>query len=204
MPLEEVVLDYQVVGQRETDEGTTLMAVVVVAARESMITRLINSVRAAGIKPLGVDLNAFAMVRVLGPASDEPTSSDGLGRSARVYCHLAGVTNLAIATGRSCLFTRSLSTVWDSESADTAGALAEEIRLSIDFYVAQPDAPPVADVVLSGPGSMREGLTSQLGSMLSLPVSVADPLGSLVQTLPSDEDPHAYTVAAGLALGEDA
>src|SRR3954454_22323944 len=57
MPLDEVVLDYQVVSQRQNQDGVTLMGVVVVAARESMVSRLINSVRAAGIKPLGVDLN---------------------------------------------------------------------------------------------------------------------------------------------------
>jgi hypothetical protein len=154
------------------------------------------------VKPVGIDLNAFALVRVLAPS--EQTASDERGRSARVYCHLGGVTNLAIATGRSCLFTRSLSTVWDTQSEDTAAALAEEIRLSIDFYVGQPDAPPVADVLLSGPGATREDLAGELGSMLSLPVSLADPLGKLVDALPAEEDPYAYTVAAGLALGEDA
>jgi type IV pilus assembly protein PilM len=205
MPLEEVVLDYQVVGQRETENGAPFMAVVVVAARESMISRLMQSVRAAGVKPIGIDLNAFALVRVLAPPErEEPGvgATDHGNRSARVYCHLGGVTNLAIATGRSCLFTRSLSTVWDSPSESTARALAEEIRLSIDFYVGQPDAPPVADVLLSGPGATRAGLAGELGSTLSLPVTVADPLGTLVDALPAEEDPYAYTVAAGLALGE--
>jgi type IV pilus assembly protein PilM len=206
MPLEEVVLDYQVVGHRETENGAPIMAVVVVAARESMISRLMQSVRAAGVKPIGIDLNAFALVRVLAPAEREDpevAASNHRSRSARVYCHLGGVTNLAIATGRSCLFTRSLSTVWESPSESTARALAEEIRLSIDFYVGQPDAPPVADVLLSGPGATRAGLADELGGMLSLPVTVADPLGSLVDALPAEEDPYAYTVAAGLALGEN-
>jgi type IV pilus assembly protein PilM len=203
MPLDEVVLDYKVVGERKTQDGAQLMAVVVVAARESMITRLMHSVRAAGVKPAGIDLNAFALVRVLaGPEDPALPASSGQDRSARVYCHLGGVTNLAIATGSSCLFTRSLSTVWDNPNDDTAGALAEEIRLSIDSYVGQADSPPVADVVLSGPGATRDGFAAELDSVLALPVSVADPLGYLVDALPAEEDPYAYTVAAGLALAE--
>ena len=48
------------------------------------------------------DLNAFALVRALGHGAPD----DG----ARVYCHLGGITNLAIAVGQSCLFTRPLAT----------------------------------------------------------------------------------------------
>jgi type IV pilus assembly protein PilM len=200
MPLEEVVLDYQVVGQSDGPEGPPQMAVVVVAARESMINGLVEAVRDAGIKPLGIDLDAFALVRVLAaPADDDGVVDDG---QARVYCHLAGVTNLAVAAGRSCLFTRPLSTVWDAHGDDTAAALAEEIRLSIDFYMAQPEARPVSDVVLSGPGAMSEGLAGEVGTMLHLPISVADPLGRLVDALPAQEDPYVYTVAAGLAMAE--
>jgi type IV pilus assembly protein PilM len=203
MPLEEVVLDYQLVGQTESPEAPAGMAAVVVAARESMIVNLVEAVRAAGIKPIGIDLNAFALVRLLANPDDEAEPADEHA-DARVYCHLAGVTNLAVAAGRSCLFTRPLSTVWDAHGDDTAAALAEEIRLSIDYYMAQEDARPAGDVVLSGPGATSDGLAAELGRMLHLPISVADPLGHLVDALPAQEDPYVYTVAAGLAMGEAA
>jgi type IV pilus assembly protein PilM len=83
-----------------------------------------------------------------------------------------------------------------------AAALAEEIRLSIDFYMAQPDARPVGEVQLSGPGSAIEGLAEDLSALIHLPVAVADPLGGLeVNGALEGEDPHRHTVAAGLALG---
>jgi type IV pilus assembly protein PilM len=205
MPLEEAVLDYQVVGERESLEGSKRLRVVVVAARKAMIERFVDSVRGAGLKPEGIDLNAFALVRALAkPDVEVPVVPGALatGQSACVYCHLGGVTNLAVAVGNECLFTRPLSTDWREEGELVAPALAEEIRLSIDFYMAQPDARPVGEIHLSGPGSTLEGLAEDLGALLHLPVAVADPLGGLETGAAFDEeDPHRHTVAAGLALG---
>jgi type IV pilus assembly protein PilM len=198
MPIDEVVLDHQVIGEVTTPEGASRYRVVVVAARESMIARVVEAVRAAGLRPEGIDLNAFALVRALTMPSDTSETS-------RVYCHLGGVTNLAIALGNTCLFTRPLSTAWDQQEESIASALAEEIRLSIDFYMAQPEARWVGEVVLSGPGARREGLADQLGSMIDVPVSVAEPLGRMQSTqIPPGEDPYRHTVAVGLALGATA
>jgi type IV pilus assembly protein PilM len=195
MPLEEVVLDHQVVGETVSPEGSARLRVVVVAARESMIARVVEAVRDAGLRPEGIDLNAFALVRTLAVPSDST-------ETARVFCHLGGVTNLAIAVGTSCLFTRPLSTQWDSDDDSVAAALAEEIRLSIDFYMAQPEARWVGEIVLSGPGSLREGLADELSGLIEVPVTVADPLGRLqADKLPAGEDATRHTIATGLALG---
>ena len=195
MPLDEAVLDHQVIGESITPEGAARLRIVVVAARESMVSRVVEAVRAAGLRPEGLDLNAFALVRTLALPSDSIEAS-------RVYCHLGGVTNLAIALGQICLFTRPLSSAWSEEDDEIAAALAEEIRLSVDFYMAQPDARWVGEIVLSGPGARRPGLVERLTSMLDVPVSVAEPLGRLqASRIATDEDPYRHTVAAGLALG---
>jgi type IV pilus assembly protein PilM len=195
MPLEEVVLDHQVIGETMSPEGAARQRIVVVAAREAMIARVVEAVRGAGLKADAIDLDAFALVRTLATASAPDDS-------ARVYCHLAGITNLAIALGSSCLFTRTLSTSWDDGDEGVANALAEEIRLSIDFYMAQPEARWVGEVVLSGPGSRRDGLVDDLSGLLQLPATIAEPLGNLdAQRLPMGEDPYRHTVAAGLAMG---
>ena len=98
--------------------------------------------------------------------------------SARVYCHLGAITNLAIAVGSSCLFTRPLATRADESGVIDAFALAEEIRLSIDFYLAQPEIRPVREIVLSGPRASVDGLTEQLAAATGLEVLAAEPLGS--------------------------
>ena len=195
MPLDEAVLDHQVAGYAQSADGRQQMQVVVVAARRKMIEALVDAVKRAGFKVDGIDLDAFALVRAL--ADDDGSPQD----AARVYCHLAGITNLAVAVGASCFFTRPLAAVWDE--ADAAARLADEVRLSIDYYMTQPQAKPVGEVLLSGPGSGDEQLVADLGVHLGLPVAVARPLGGLDPAV-VDGDPRRYTVAAGLALGATA
>jgi type IV pilus assembly protein PilM len=194
MPLDEAVLDHQIAGYTAAPDGSPRMQVVLVAARRSMIEAVLEAAKKAGLKPEGIDLDAFALVRTLARASDEPEET------ARVSCHLGGVSNLAIAVGTSCFFTRPLSAVWDDE--DAGSRLADEIRLSIDYYMTQGQAKPVGEVVVSGPGSVDEQLVESLGIHLGLPTTVAAPLGVLdPSALVGGEDPHRLTVAAGLAMG---
>jgi type IV pilus assembly protein PilM len=195
MPLDEAILDHQLAGFAESPDGSRRMQVVLVAARRSMIESLVQAAKGAGLKPQGVDLNAFALVRILadGLAGDE---------QARVYCHLGGITNLAIAVGSTCLFTRPLSASWQDPHA--GAQLADEVRLSIDYYMAQPGARPVAGAVLSGAGSQDEHVFESLVSQLGMTASLASPLGPLDGSPAGlNGDAHLYTVAAGLALGED-
>ena len=194
MPLDEAVLDHQIAGFTTAHDGTPRMQVVLVAARRKMIETLLEAVKAAGLKAEGVDLDAFALVRALAVATDEEDPR------ARVFCHLGGVTNLAVAVGTNCFFTRPLSAVWDEE--DAGSRLADEIRLSIDYYMTQPQAKPVGEVVLSGPGSVNAELVEALETQLGMPIHVPAPLGVLDgSVLGPTEDPHRYTVAAGLSLG---
>ncbi len=194
MPLDEAVLDHQIAGFTTGPDGTPRMQVVLVAARRKMIETLLEAVKAAGLKAEGVDLDAFALVRALAVDTEEEDPR------ARVFCHLGGVTNLAVAVGTNCFFTRPLSAVWDED--DAGSRLADEIRLSIDYYMTQPQAKPVGEVVLSGPGSADGQLVESLETHLGIPVQVPAPLGVLDgSALGPTEDPHRYTVAAGLSLG---
>jgi type IV pilus assembly protein PilM len=208
MPLDEAVLDHQIAGYSDTGEGGERMQVVVVAARRSMIEEYLAAVKDAGLKADGIDLDAFALVRMLagGGPSDGSAPGDAhnvqslLPQSARVFCHLGGVSNLAIALGSSCFFSRTLSTPFDAENA--GARLADEIRMSIDYYMAQPAALAVGDVVISGEGARDGELVDAIGAQLGIPVSESSPLGDLDSTIVAgDDDPHRYTVAAGLALG---
>jgi len=197
MPLDEAVLDYQVIGESRTAEGSPRLRVVVVAAQEGMINALVEAVRGAGLKPVGIDLNAFAVVRALAPAEPDVEGP------ARAYVHLGGVPNLALAAGSSCVFTRALSVAEDPEAY--AASLGEQIRLSIDYYRVQPDARFVEEIVISGPVSAQPGLAESLAQTAGLPVTVAEPLGGMsASSLPPGEEPQLYTVATGLALGEAA
>jgi type IV pilus assembly protein PilM len=201
MPLDEAVLDYQTLGEVTAADGTKKERLLIVAARESMVAKLVDAVKGAGLKPAGIDLNAFALVRMLGQGA---ATGPDVGETAQVLCHLGTVTNLAIASGSACLFTRPLQTAWQGDES-AIGALVEEIRLSVDFYMAQPEAKPVDGIILSGPGARDELLATELPVRSGFPVTVAEPLGAMSAAgIPAGDDPYRFTVAAGLALGETA
>jgi type IV pilus assembly protein PilM len=195
MPLDEAVLDHLAVGEVEAGDGTRRERVVVVAARAATVTKLVDCVKEAGLRAEGVDLNAFAMVRMLasGAEADQP---------AKVYCHLGDVVNLAIAVGSTCVFTRPLTPVRDESGAPGAAALADDIRLSIDFFMVQDGSHSVDQVLLSGPDAAREGLAQEIATSLGLPTEAAPPLANVDSgSLPPEIDPYRLTIAAGLAIG---
>lgn len=139
MPLDQAVLDWQVVGHVNGENGERLLDVVVVAARREAVRGLVSALRGAGLKPVGVDLSAFGMIRALangehtavgpgtyvdapggGSLGDEEGVAEHLGgdgsaalvpmaddRAARLYCDIGDITNVAVARGSACLFTRA-------------------------------------------------------------------------------------------------
>jgi type IV pilus assembly protein PilM len=116
MPLDQAVVDFQPIGIVETPNGPRAR-VVLVATRRGMIERLPASVRAAGLRPEGTDLAAFAMVRALG-ATDAPA----------LYVSVGGLTNLAVAENGNCLFTRVSGGGLEAMAID----LAERQGLTLD------------------------------------------------------------------------
>ena len=112
MPLDQAVLEYQVVGgAADIEGGTAQLDVVVVAARRDMVSSLLDPIRKAGLEPVGVDLSAFGMIRALAGSAapavvGDPGGADAAAPSAVLYCNLGDVTNLAVARERACLFTR--------------------------------------------------------------------------------------------------
>jgi type IV pilus assembly protein PilM len=111
MPLDQAVLQHQVVGGVPAEEGSgPQVDVVVIAARRDMITSFIDPLRRAGLEPAGIDLSAFGMIRALASLAmqaPEP-GADGVAppQEAVLYCNVGDVMNLAVARGRACLFTR--------------------------------------------------------------------------------------------------
>ena len=131
MPLDQAVLEHQVVGGVPAEEGTTPQVdVVVVAARRDMVKSFVEPIRRAGLDPAGMDLSAFGMIRALsGLAEAQPGApgADDVQPAAQpspaiLYCSVGDVTNLAVARGRSCLFTRVSYAGIGSISARLAGA----------------------------------------------------------------------------------
>ncbi len=141
MPLENAVLDYQPVGTIETPSGPR-QRVIVVAAQKEMVERLYAAVRAAGLRPEGIDLSAFALIRAL--------HRDDEQHAGRVlYLNVGGLTNMAIAEGTDCRFTRVAAGGLESMATHVAErngiplAKARELLAAVDLSIPVPTAAPV-------------------------------------------------------------
>lgn len=136
MPLDQAVLEHQVVGGVTGEDGTSPQVdVVVVAARRDMVESFVEPLRRAGLEPVGIDLSAFGMIRALAGLDAGGTAAPteaGEGEPPRdqavLYCNLGDVMNLAVARGRSCLFTR----VSPGGMEPIAARLAEEAGLTVE------------------------------------------------------------------------
>jgi type IV pilus assembly protein PilM len=125
MPLDQAVLEFQVVGGAAAEDGGAAQVdVVVAAARREMVASFVEPIRRAGLDPVGVDLAAFGMIRALAGTGTEPDGSAELGdpAGAVLYCSLGDVTNLAVARGRACLFTRVSHVGLEALATRLAGA----------------------------------------------------------------------------------
>jgi type IV pilus assembly protein PilM len=154
MPLSNAVLDYHSLGVHDTPEGPR-QHVVLVAAQRDMVQRLLSAVRDAGLRPAGVDLSAFALIRSLYRPDPE--------HAGRVlYLNVDGLTNMAIAEGTICRFTRVVGggiEAMASELAERrsiplveARALIAAVDLTVPVASEQITAPaPVQDAVPDAP-----------------------------------------------------
>jgi type IV pilus assembly protein PilM len=77
IPVEEAVLDFCMLGEHQTDDGTRQLQILLVAAQQEMIDQMLDVVRRAGLRAVGVDLDVFAALHsmaapdVLGEAGAE-------------------------------------------------------------------------------------------------------------------------------------
>lgn len=98
-PVEEVMLDFAIVG-RDQDEGE--MEILLVCANNDIIHSHLDAIREAGLQPLVVDIQPFAMMRGLGIEYRRP------GDSVAMLDIGAGSSDLVIAKKGIPYFTRIL------------------------------------------------------------------------------------------------
>ena len=267
MPLDQSVLDWQVIGHTQTENGERRVDVVAVAARRDMLKQIMQALNAGGVRPIGIDHSAFGMIRALARETGAPVGAGqfvtapsyeerisgvvggapaaGVEASipARLYCNLGDVTNLAVARGSSCLFTRIAAfgvegiaqklaerrqltldhaRQWlnhvgleqpveaiegdpDHVAAareslgDGVAKLADELRLSLEYYGAQEGAVAIEGIVACGPGTTIPGLVERLQRDLGQPFTIAKPRAlAHLDDLPAAR----LTLSYGLALEE--
>jgi type IV pilus assembly protein PilM len=143
MPLNNAVLDFHPLDMIDTPAGPR-RRVVLVAAQRDMVEKLLDAVRGAGLTPEGIDLSAFALIRSLHHRTED--------ENRRVlYLNVDGLTNLAIAEGTICRFTRVVGGGLET----IAGELAERRHISIVEARAL-----LHEVDLSEPAALPDAVTA--------------------------------------------
>lgn len=257
MPVEAAVLDFHAIEERTSESGARILRGLLVAASHEMVLASVSAVRAAGLTPVTVDLDSFALLRAVG-------TRDDLGVHGQVEALVdvgARVTNVVVHEGGVPRFVRILlmggedvveavaeragvppeqarETAWTlgvaapapvltgpadptaaagatpaagdpaARAVETAASsLLEEIRGSLDYYVASSGSAPIARTVLTGGGSRLAGLAARLQAATRIPVEPGNVLTGMhvgrVRLAPEQVE-HAAPAAAvpvGLALG---
>ena len=107
IPLDEAILDFQVLTTQPDAAGGGRQKVLIVAAQKDMIDQFMQVAKKAGLTPEGIDLQAFALMRAVAPpvAFVDQGAPQADGASALVNVG-AGITNLVVASGGTPEFTR--------------------------------------------------------------------------------------------------
>jgi type IV pilus assembly protein PilM len=197
----DVILDYHILG---TDLGPKEMQVLLVAAKQDVIAGRVEIVREAGLVPVAVDIDAFAMQNALewGHELDPDQTVALLDVGAEL-------TNIHVVRGGTPLYSQDLATgtrtLLESirktyevtrEEALTAlrtggeeggmdlttllDTFSDDLKVAIDraglFLKTSGDSEQVDRIILAGGGSEVSGLIHSLEQKTTVPVEAANPL----------------------------
>jgi type IV pilus assembly protein PilM len=116
IPIDQAVLDYQILGEGVNDEGQPTRRILLVVAYRELIDRYVDACKKAGIVLAGIDLEAFALLRAL----QAPQAGAGNDPSAALVAVAIGHerSTFAVSDGRVCEFTRVLE--WGGSALNVA------------------------------------------------------------------------------------
>lgn len=208
IPVEDAELDFYTLDEFQGEGDVRMSRILLVAAHMEMVGTLIRAATDAGLRPVGVDLNPFAVLRSVGTDSavDEATEvlvdvgegvtnimvhENGVPRFVRVLVLGGGdiTDGLASALGvdrdeaerlkKSTGLVEGASEEPARVITERANQFVDEVRSSLDYYQAQMGSARIARVVLTGGGALLRGLPERVSSALRLPVEVGDPFARL-------------------------
>lgn len=230
VPLEEITLDYQIVGQIK-EGAMEKMEVLLVAAPKRLMEKLLKVLRVAGLTPVALETEILALARSLLVPDSEANLLVDLGARA---------TDMAIIEAGQVVLTRSIPTAGEAltravaselnleasqaeEYKKTYGAdpkrlegkvreaigpvleaVVKEMEKAIKFYQSTKKK-QVKRVILAGGTAGLPDVVSLLAQKLSVEIQVGDPFVRLEK----DEEilakipageAHLYAPAIGLAL----
>lgn len=207
--INEVNIDFHVLPPDGSGDAQGEMSIILVAAKKDKINELTELVKGAGLIPLVMDVDAFAIENMHAinypMAQDETTALVNLG---------ASVMNVNIIRGGVSLFTRDIplggnryteaiqrETGLSYEEAEETkkngrsgggksdslgavidgvnGEVASEIARTVDYFKSSGAQGELDRVLVCGGVAKAAGLVQQLRERMQIPVEVANPFGEI-------------------------
>ena len=146
IPVEDAVLDYDVLDEFDR-EGARMMRLLVVAAQREMVNSLVKAALSAKVEPVGVDLVPFALIRAVGQDEGLGLDEPDMGGEAVVDVG-ADVTNICVHERAVARFVRILPSGGQDVTRAMADTLGVEPEVAEVLKRGQPaeGGPPQADV----------------------------------------------------------
>jgi type IV pilus assembly protein PilM len=162
IPIEDAVLDYQILGEETREDGQKVRKVLLVVAYRDLVDRYIDACRKAGITLSGIDLEAFALLRAL----QAPQAGAGGNAGAALVAVAIGHdrSTFAVSDGRICEFTRVLE--WGgsalnialARTLDAAPSEVEELKRDLPLNVESVPEGMTADRAAQARDAMRRAI----------------------------------------------
>jgi type IV pilus assembly protein PilM len=109
IPVDEAVLDFQILGKKADADGQPRQEVLLVAAQKAMVETLLTSLKQAGLKVSGVDVSSLALIRALVPAASFLADASQTGVCRGLVDISSSVTTLVVAMDDVLKFTRVIN-----------------------------------------------------------------------------------------------
>lgn len=107
IPVEEAIIDFQIIGDYMTPADEHMMEVLLVAAQRDMVANIVDAVEGAGLRLAQVDVTAFALVRALFGMTPSWLADETENPGAVGVVHISsGLTNIAVVERGLPRFTR--------------------------------------------------------------------------------------------------
>ncbi len=207
-PLDEISLDFSVVGPSATNEG--YVDVMLVAARKERIDERLALAEAAGLRPLVIDLESQAMTTALN-LLDSQIRLDSNQPVALLQLGIEG-SHCAVMLNDLVIFERELGLSLSRADQEKSRAAAESLRETVcqelmralQLFATSTPYAGVAHIYIAGNAHLLGAdLATFVQHRVGRPVSLPDPFAGM--HFPSTdrrmgEDSPAWLIACGLAL----
>jgi type IV pilus assembly protein PilM len=139
IPVEEAILDFQIIGDYMTSADEHMNEVLLVAAQRDMIDETVQAIERSGLKLSAIDVTPFAVVRGIFGVSPSvlPDDAEAAGEATAVIHMAAGITNIVVVEKGIPRFTRVSSLAANELTQAVATALnvtfdeAEDLKLRV-------------------------------------------------------------------------